>query len=148
MSFKSEFGTFVCEGDSISCDVDGLHCVATLYRDDCCDAPDERDDGFWPSLDPNDAGWIGPKSKRTLARHAAKVQAVMDAWKRDEWHYFGVAVVIYKSEVQLTSKYGNALWGIAGNYPGADNSYLRCVANELLPEALDAARATLAKLAA
>jgi len=48
----------------------------------------------------------------------------------------------------LTHQYGHALWGIEGNYPGADNSYLRCVANELLPEALDDARAKLEQLAA
>ena len=148
MTFKSEFATFVCEGDKITCEVDGFDCVAELYRDDSGDAPDELDDGFWPSLDPKSAGYIGAKSKRSLARHTAKAQAIMDAWERDEWHYFGVVVVVYKSEVLLTSKYGNALWGIEVNYPGADNSYLRRVANELLGEALDEARATLAKLAA
>ena len=45
MSFKSEFAKFVYEGDSITCDVGDLHCVATLYRDDCGDSPDERDCG-------------------------------------------------------------------------------------------------------
>lgn len=148
MTFKSEFGTLVCEGDTITCEVGKFHCVATLYRDDCGDAPDERDCGFWPSLCPNSAGYIGAKSKRSLARHMAKAQGVLDAWKRDEWHYFGVAVTIEKDDVQLVGQYDNALWGVEGNYPGADNSYLRCVANELLPEALDSARAKLEQLAA
>jgi hypothetical protein len=148
MTFKSEFGQFVCEGDRITCEVDGLHCVATLYRDDRNDPPDERGDGFWPSLDPKSAGYIGAKSKRTLARHTAKAQAIMDAWKRDEWHYFGVAVTVAKEGVQLTHRYDHALWGIEGNYPGDDNSYFRCVANELLDEAIEDAKAVLAKLAA
>jgi len=148
MTFKSEFAKFVCEGDRITCTVGQFDCTATLYRDDCGDVPDERDCGFWPSLDPNSAGYIGPKAKRTLARHMAKAQAIMDAWERDEWHYFGVAVTVEKNGVQLTHQCDHAVWGIEGNYPGADNSYLRVVANELLPEALDAAKAKLEQLAA
>lgn len=41
-----------------------------------------------------------------------------------------------------------SLWGIEANYPETDNSYLTGVANELLPEAVAAARDTLARLAA
>ena len=66
----------------------------------------------------------------------------MRAWKADEWHYFGVAVTVSRSGVLLTGQYDHALWGIEGNYPGdkQKNDYLRSVANDLLPEALDAAR--------
>ena len=39
-----------------------------------------------------------------------------------------------------------SLWGVEANYPGSDNAYLTEVANELLPEALDVARAVLARL--
>lgn len=146
--FKQQFKSYVCEGDSIACEVDGMECRATIYRDEVVDTPEERNDGFWPSLDPKSAGYIGPKSKRSLARHMAKAQAVMDAWKRDEWWYCGVAVTVSKNDVQLTHKYGSALWGVECNYPGADNSYLCVVANEMLGEALEEARGTLAKLAA
>ena len=146
--FKQSFQRYVCEGDRITCEVDGFTVTATVYRDDSSDKPDERDDGFWPSLDPKSAGYIGPKSKRTLARHQAKAQAIMDAWLRDEWFYCGVAITIEKEDVQLLHRYGHALWGIECNYPGSDNSYLQEVANELLGEALDEARAVLAKLAA
>jgi hypothetical protein len=41
-----------------------------------------------------------------------------------------------------------SLWGIEANYPDTDNSHLSDVANELLPEAVAAARETLARLAA
>ena len=41
--FTQKFIYDVCEGDSISCTVDGFDCRATLYRDDCGDSPDERD---------------------------------------------------------------------------------------------------------
>lgn len=144
--FTQSFGRFVCEDDSITCEVDGFTCRATLYRDDCADAPDERQDGFWPSLDPNNAGYIGSRSKRTLERHMAKAKAVMDAWLRDEWHYFGVAVTVERHGVLLTGRYDHALWGIEGNYPGSDNDYLRDVANQLLDDALDTARAKISQL--
>ena len=39
-------------------------------------------------------------------------------------------------------------WGIEANYPDSDNAYLSKVAEELLPEALDAGRAALARLCA
>ena len=40
------------------------------------------------------------------------------------------------------------LWGVEVNYPDTDNSYLTEAANELLAEALDAARAEQARLCA
>lgn len=146
--FKQKFQNYVCVGDSISCSVDGFDVTARIYRDDCSDKPDERQDGFWPSLDPKSAGYIGAKSKRTLARHHAKAENVMRAWLADEWFYCGVAVTVSRNEVQLTSEFSNALWGVECNYPGSDNSYLCGVANELLNEALDEARAKLRTLCA
>ena len=41
-----------------------------------------------------------------------------------------------------------SLWGVEANYPGSDNANLTEVADELLPEALDTARAVLARLRA
>lgn len=141
-----KFDKYVCDGDTVTLTVDGFDCTARLYRDDCGDAPDERDCGFWPSLDPKSAGYIGPKSPRTLRRHHAKAQAIMDAWKRDEWHYYGVAVTVSRHGVELIGQYEHACWGIEGNYPGGDNSYLSKVADELLDEALTSAREKLALL--
>ena len=147
--FTKEFDNYVCEGDSITCTVDGLDCRATLYYDDDTTPPDKRQDGFWPSLDPNSDGYIGAKSRRTLVRHMAHAKEVMDTWRKDEWHYFGVAVTVSKNGVDLTGEYDHALWGIEGNYPqlykrrGNPNRYLRQVANEYLSEALDAAKAKL-----
>lgn len=48
--------------------------------------------------------------------------------------------------VELVGEYAVALWGVERNYPGADNSYLQCVANDLLPEALEQAETKLAAL--
>ena len=49
--------------------------------------------------------------------------------------------------MQLTGDFDHALWGIEGNYPGADNSYFREVANENLHDALADAKAKIAKWA-
>ncbi|MBN9347491.1 MAG: hypothetical protein J0I48_15060 [Devosia sp.] len=146
--FSKGFGRYVVEGDAIACEVDGFTVTATLYRDDCGDRPDERQDGFWPSLDPQSAGYIGPKSKRTLARHWAKAKRVMDAWLADEWHYYGVSLTVEREDVKLVHRYEVALWGIEGNYPDDDNAYLGEVANELLDEALGMARERISRLCA
>lgn len=138
MSFP-KFHAFVCVGDTVTTDTDGYTLTATIYRDDCGDRPDQRSDGFWPSLDPKAAGYIGPKSQRTLQRRMATAQAVMTAWKNDEWFYCGVVVTVEREGVPLVGRYQHALWGIEANYPGSDNSYLSEVADELADEALQAA---------
>jgi hypothetical protein len=149
--FTKHFDSIVCDGDTIACEVDGFHCVATLHYDDDTTAPDKRFDGFWPSLDPKSAGYIGAKSKRTLERQRAHMQHVYDSWCRDEWHYYGVVVNVFKNDVQLTDDYAHACWGIEGNWPSRrknknPNTYFRDVANDYLPQALAAAKAKLAEL--
>lgn len=142
VEFEADFRSYVCEGDTIEARASagkfftGLRFVATIYRDDSSDRPDERDDGFWPSLDPNSAGYIGPKSQATLQRHMRKARDIMAAWERDEWFYCGVAVRVWFDDIPLTGEFDHALWGIEANYPAAKgNPYLRSVANDLLGEA-------------
>lgn len=143
--FTKKFSdSFVCEGDTITCEVDGFTCIATVYRDDSNDRPDERDTGFWPSKDKTAAGYVEPDK---FNAEMAKAENVMRAWKDDEWFYCGIDVTIEKAGVQLTAQYNHALWGIECNYPGSDNDYLRCVANENLSEALEAAKAKVLELA-
>jgi hypothetical protein len=147
--FKVNFADYACEGDTISCDLpNGLTATARIYRDDCSDKPDERDDGFWPSLDPKAAGYIGDKSPAALRAARAKAERIMAAWRNDEWFYCGVVVTIRKGDHLLTHEFGNALWGVECNYPagrkGRVNAYLREVANELLPEAVAESGAELA----
>ena len=146
--FKTNFDKYACDGDTITCTVDGFNCVATIHHDDDADSPDQRQDGFWPSLDPKDAGYIGDgKTKAQLTAAKRRATIIMNAWKNDEWWYVGVCVTVSKNGIQLTGNFDYALWGVECNYPktGA-NKYLRTVANEELSQALDAARATLAKL--
>ena len=149
MAFRERFDRYVCEGDTIACEVEGFRVTARIVRDDCMDAPDQRQDGFWPSLYINDPGFIGPGNnfRERLAKAQAEAEAVMDAWRKDEWFYCGIVLVIECDGVELDEN-AASLWGIEANYPGSDNAYLSEVAGEVLPDALAAGRAALTRLMA
>tara|TARA_R110002051_G_scaffold26975_2_gene65239 strand:- start:510 stop:986 length:477 start_codon:yes stop_codon:yes gene_type:complete len=149
MGFEERFDRYVCEGDSIACEIDGFCVIARIVRDDCPDAPDERQDGFWPSLYINDPGFIGPGNnfRERFAKVQAEAEAVMEAWRKDEWFYCGIVLAIECEGMEL-DEHAASLWGIEANYPGSDNAYLSKVAGELLPEALAAGRAALTRLLA
>lgn len=148
------FSSRVDEGDSVSVTIDGITLTATVYRDDCTDKPDERQDGFWPSLDPNDAGYIGDKTKAELAVETAFAEKVMRKFKAGDMFYVGVAVTASKAGFTLTGRYEHALWGVECNYPSreangrADNSYLtECIQDEA-GACLEMAKAKIAEIAA
>lgn len=156
--FTQQFNRFACSGDTIESPLliagklrTGFRLVATLYSDDDKTPPDERQDGFWPSLDPKSDGYIGAKSKTTLARHTAHAQLVMDEWKDDNWEYVGVAVRAYFNDIPLTDEFAHACWGIECNYPTRGktkrnpNAYLSEVACDLYE---DCARDAMAVFAA
>ena len=148
MAFRERFDAFVCEGDTITTEAEGFTVTARVARDDCADAPDQRQDGFWPSLDPQDAGFIGAgKTDADLDTAKARAKAVMDAWEADAWFYCGIVLTVRRAGVVLDD-HAASLWGIEANYPESDNAYLAEVADELLPEALEAARSALARLCA
>ena len=149
MAFRERFDRYVCEGDSIACEIDGFRVTARIVRDDCPERPDQRQDGFWPSLYINDPGFIGPGNnfRERLAKAQAEAEAVMDAWRKDEWFYCGIVLAIECEGVELDSTQAS-LWGIEANYPGSDNAYLSEVAGELLPDALAAGRTALTRLMA
>lgn len=147
--FTTPFGDasgYVMEGDSIHCTVDGFDVTARIIRDDYTDRPEDTQDGFWPRLDPKDAGYIGPKSQAALRRARAHATYIMDSWEASEWFYCGVVVSVSKDGVPLTKNRPTSLWGIECNFPinrKRANAYLLQVANELLPEALDDAKHVL-----
>jgi hypothetical protein len=163
MAFRERFDRHVCEGDSIACEIEGFRVTARIVRDDCPDAPDERQDGFWPSLNFGDPGFIGEADqgsvqwtdpppngnnfRERLAKAQAEAEAVMDAWRKDEWFYCGIVLAIECEGVELDD-HAARLWGVEANYPGSDNAYLSEVADELLPEALAAGRTALKRLMA
>jgi hypothetical protein len=94
----------------------------------------------------------GLKEGETPRQHAARAAMqdyeVLRAWCADGWYYYGVAVTISRAGIALTGPYDHASWGIAGNYPGDDNSYFSVVANEFLDAAVEQAKAMVATLAA
>lgn len=146
MTFTQTFDAYVCIGDSITCEVDGYTVTARIAHDETPDAPDERQDGFWPSLYKDDAGFIGSGNgfRDRFAKAQAKAERVMSAWKNDEWFYCGVILSVAIDGLVL-DKHAASLWGIEANYPDSDNAYLSEVANELLPEAITEAKAERAR---
>jgi hypothetical protein len=147
MTFTECFDAFACEGDTIRCEVEGFTLTARIVADDCPDAPDQRQDGFWPSLYKDAPGFIGPGNgfRQRFAKAHAKAEAVMEAWRKGEWFYCGIVLSVERDGIELDS-HAASLWGVECNYPGTDNFYLTSVANELLPEALGAAKAAAARL--
>ena len=140
MTFMQKFDDYVCIGDSITCTVDGYTVTARISHDETPDAPDQRQDGFWPSLYKDDAGFIGAGNgwQDRFDAAQARAEAVMAAWNNDEWFYCGVILSVAIDGLIL-DRFAASLWGIEANYPDSDNAYLTEVANELLPEALEAA---------
>ncbi|RAN36574.1 hypothetical protein [Hyphomonas sp. GM-8P] len=149
MTFTERFGSFVCPGDTITCEAGGFTIMAAIVLDDCPDAPDQRQDGFWPSLYINDPGFIGPGNgfRERFAKAQAEAETVMEGWRKGDWFYCGIVLSVALEGVTLDT-HAASLWGVEANYPGSDNAYLTEVANDLLPEALDTARAVLARLRA
>lgn len=148
-NFKTRFDAFVCVGDTLETFIEGFTVTARIAPDMSGEPPDARQDGFWPSLNKDDSGFIGAGNgwrERYETQHA-RAQSVMDAWRKDEWFYCGVVLSVSRGGVILET-HAASLWGIEANYPDADNRYLSEVADELLPEALQAARGALATLCA
>ena len=99
-----------------------------------------RRDGWGSERDENLTG------AQKAAKAAERDYEVLKAWCNDKWQYFGIAVTVFRDDVPLTGKYDHALWGLEGNYPDSDNNYFIEKANDLLMEALDAAKEKLQKL--
>ena len=144
------FQTYVCAGDSVDCQIDGITYTARIEVDDSSDKPDQRDDGFWPSLKPSSAGFIGHKSQATLRRHTARAKEIMQSWLNDEWFYCGVVIsAAIEDDDGKTVSLGDhlaSLWGIECNYPTftksqrkRSNSFISECANDLLSEAIEQA---------
>ena len=69
------------------------------------------------------------------------------AWLNDEWFYCGIILSVTIDETELTD-HAASLWGIEANYPDSKNAYLSQIANELLSDALDAAKLERERLCA
>lgn len=144
-TFKTSFKSFATEGDFITVDAEGFTVTARIEYDDCCDRPDERDEGFWPSIDPVDAGYIGSSDIDVYEAAKKRAEEIMKAWARNEWFYCGIVLSVEKNDVMLNC-HAASLWGVEANYPGTENEYLTIVANDLLDEALAEGKAIIARL--
>jgi hypothetical protein len=138
---------YVCDGDTITGTIGAYTVTAQIRRDDDAGAPDQMQDGFWPSLNPMADGYIGTGGDAVFQSEQAQAEKVMDAWTKDEWWYVGVVVTVTASVdgVELARE---SIWGVECNYPGSDNVYLTELANELADSALAEARAKTPILAA
>jgi hypothetical protein len=132
--FSTNFDQFVCDGDSITCEVDGFEITARIVHD----SDSHIDDDDIHSVD-NIAGCDD-------AQHATNM-AARQSWHDGDWFYCGVVLSVSRADIVL-DKNAASLWGIECNYPDGDNSYLTETANELLTEAVDAGRAAIDKLGA
>lgn len=87
--------------------------------------PDQRDDGFWPSLRPEDDGYMGEDATAgALVRATEAAQARMDDWHKGEWYWVGVkarAVIHHKLNRTITTYTleSAGVWGIESD---ADDS--------------------------
>ena len=121
-------------------------CEMILSRDMSADAPDANDAGFWPSRDPNDAGYT-PLTGAEFEEAWQAAQDRMDAWKRDEWHYVGVIcratfhVPVGGNSFAVYTLESPGLWGVESDA----GDYLTSVFEEQKTE-LFAAVAGMAKL--
>ena len=92
MTFAQGFQSYVCPGDVITCEAGPFTVLAQVVPDDCPDAPDQRQDGFWPSLYADAPGFIGPgpNHRQRFAEAQAKAEAVMEGWRKGDWFYCGI----------------------------------------------------------
>lgn len=87
-----------------------------------------------------------PQSDAVAERAAEHEYKMLKAGFEHKWFYCGVGLQVFKDDVPLTDPYGNTVWGLECNLPDYGNGYLSIVANELLEEALNDARSTLARM--
>lgn len=111
-----QFDKYVCEGDTIEWTREGFDFVARVVYD--------------TDTKPSDSECYAPED--------------VTRWKNDEWFYCGLVLLVFRNGVEL-SDHAASLWGIDCNF-GPDNAYLAEVAQELEDEALETARAEVARI--
>ena len=93
-----------------------------LQADDTTGHPEEQDAGFWPSKDPDAAGYVLPENFDSEMR---KAKARMRRFNRGDWYYCGVVcratvhVPIGGNSFTVYTIDSAGLWGIesdAGDY--------------------------------
>jgi hypothetical protein len=111
-----QFDKYVCEGDTIEWTREGFDFVARVVYDH--------------DTKPSDSECYAPED--------------VTRWENDEWFYCGIVLSVSLQGIEL-EPHAASLWGIDCNF-GTDNAYLAEVAQELESEALDTARAEVARI--
>lgn len=112
-----QFPAYACQGDRIEWTAEGFDIVARLEYD--------------IDSNPEDVECYSPED--------------VQRWKNDEWFYVGVVLSVSRNGVEL-SDHAASLWGIDCNFSNTSNAYLSEVAQELEAEALETARAEMARI--
>jgi len=121
--FTSTFNTYACAHDTIqTIEIAGVIYTATIVHDCTSDI----DDDDCHNTDQSVTGCSDDQHEKLLAARKA--------WLGDDWFYCGI--VISGNRDGWINDHLNSLWGLGCNYPGANNSHLTMVANELLTEYL------------
>lgn len=173
--FTEHFHDYACEGDSITCEVEGFTLIARLSRDHDHGPPWKEEDGHGPVSDwrpkkdkragevvlstdryaarfynwaeaikiAKRDGWDAPPygtgTKGEQAERAVKQDfELLKRWCDDEWWYGIIDIEVSKGDVDLDD-HAVSLCGIGVN-AGENNHYLQEVANEMIAEALKAAK--------
>jgi hypothetical protein len=123
------FDAYVCINDNIIFDYEGFTFTAHIEYDEFTKPTDF--DCY--ALDDPDYG--------------EENREIVDSWEHNEWDYCGIILSATYNDIDITD-HAASLWGLEDNFPGSDNSYLNEVVKELLPEALENAKAELENMRA
>lgn len=131
--FTENFGAYACPGDSISTSLEGYYLRAYIVHDE-----DSH-------IDDDDCHNENKSVTGCDDEQQAKLLQARQDWNLGHWFYCGIVIAVEFNGILLEDS-AASLWGIECNYPGADNSYLRDVANELVCEAMEQAREKRAEI--
>lgn len=131
LGFVDEFDGYACENDMIQCDHQGYHVVAKIERDE------------HHGIDDDDCHSVAQDVTGCNDEQFSWLMHCRSEWENNEWFYCGIVLSVFFNGVEI-EEHAASLFGIECNYPqqddNTDNSYLRTVANELLPEAIETAK--------
>ena len=122
--FTVNFDSYICPGDSITCEVAGFTITARIESD----SDYGIDDDDCHNIDQKVTGCSDEQQKTLLANR--------QAWFDDEWWYGGIVLKVEKNGITF-GDYLYSVWGFEINYPGSDNKFLLDAANEMLPTSLE-----------
>jgi hypothetical protein len=125
--YNKAFQQYVCEGDTITAEISPFTIKARIVYDP------------YSHIDDDDAHNTNQRVTGCDDEQQTRLLAARKAWFANDWFYCGIVLSVAIEDTAIC-EHAASLWGIEANYPGSDNAYLTDVANELLDEALDAAK--------